>query len=203
MLLANRRSIREVILFPLLRAARIDQAAPWGSSVFVARRYLTARRKQAFISVITLISVGRHRDRRGGPDHRHRPHHRLPGATSRTRSSERHVPRHGLRPRRARAWPATTDMAANIRALARGRSRSRPVVYGTVLRHRRRLRARGAIVKGIDFERDEARRPAWLQVPGSRGASPRADGAAGRDPARPRAGPARSGAGRRRRRRPS
>ncbi len=67
--------------------------------LFVARRYLTARRKQAFISVITLISVGRHRHRRRRPGHRHRPHHRVPGRRP-GQDPRRDLPRHGLGPRR-------------------------------------------------------------------------------------------------------
>ena len=65
MILTNSRSIRDVILFPLLRPegeigiadklARIAMAS--GFEVFIASRYLRAKRKQAVISVITVISI--------------------------------------------------------------------------------------------------------------------------------------------------
>ena len=69
MLLTNSKSIRDVILFPLLRpegrsesrrsSRRLDC---WILAIlmfefFVARRYLRAKRKQVVISVITVISV--------------------------------------------------------------------------------------------------------------------------------------------------
>ena len=68
MILTGSRSIRDVILFPLLRPegpidliVRTDagtrQAVNASFELFVARRYLRARRKEAVISVITVISM--------------------------------------------------------------------------------------------------------------------------------------------------
>ena len=67
MILTGSRSIRDVILFPLLRpegpidlvgaSARTRQACERDFELFIASRYLRARRKEAVISVITVISV--------------------------------------------------------------------------------------------------------------------------------------------------
>ena len=67
MILTGSRSIRDVILFPLLRpegpidlvgqSARNSTSCETGFELFVAGRYLRARRKEAVISVITAISV--------------------------------------------------------------------------------------------------------------------------------------------------
>jgi lipoprotein-releasing system permease protein len=126
--------------------------------LFVARRYLTARRKQAFISAITLISVvgiaigvaalviaialitgfqGDVQDK-------------ILGATSHVMVSD--LGGQGLE--------GYEEMAAKIRAIPGVESVS-PVVYSTVL-ITGIGESSGALVKGIDFERE---RPgsAWLQ----------------------------------------
>jgi lipoprotein-releasing system permease protein len=126
--------------------------------LFVARRYLTARRKQAFISVITLISVagiaigvaalviaialitgfqGDVQDK-------------ILGATSHVMVSD--LGGGGLE--------GYENMVAKIRALPGVESAS-PVVYSTVL-----LtgigESSGALVKGIDFDRERDAAP-WLK----------------------------------------
>ena len=126
--------------------------------LFVARRYLTARRKQAFISVITLISVagiaigvaalviaialitgfqGDVQDK-------------ILGATSHIMVSD--LGGNGLE--------GYEDMAAKIRAVPGVESVS-PVVYSTVL-ITGIGESSGALVKGLDFERERAGSP-WLQ----------------------------------------
>jgi lipoprotein-releasing system permease protein len=126
--------------------------------LFVARRYLTARRKQAFISVITLISVagiaigvaalviaialitgfqGDVQDK-------------ILGATSHIMVSD--LGGNGLE--------GYEDMAAKVRAVPGVESVS-PVVYSTVL-ITGIGESSGALVKGLDFERERAGAP-WLQ----------------------------------------
>jgi lipoprotein-releasing system permease protein len=126
--------------------------------LFVARRYLTARRKQAFISVITLISVvgiaigvaalviaialitgfqGDVQDK-------------ILGATS-------HVMVSDLGGRGLEGYGQMTD---KIRALPGVESAS-PVVYSTVL-ITGVGESSGALVKGIDFDRERPDSP-WLR----------------------------------------
>jgi len=126
--------------------------------LFVARRYLTARRKQAFISVITLISVlgvaigvaalviaialitgfqGDVQDK-------------ILGATS-------HVMVSDLGGRGLQGYDGMTD---KIRALP-GVESATPVVYGTVL-VTGVGESSGALVKGIDFAREAPTAP-WLE----------------------------------------
>jgi len=126
--------------------------------LFVARRYLTARRKQAFISVITLISVlgiaigvaalviaialitgfqGDVQDK-------------ILGATS-------HVMVSDLGGRGLEGYEA---MAGKIRALPGVESAS-PVTYGTVL-ITGIGESSGALIKGLDFDQERLASP-WLQ----------------------------------------
>jgi lipoprotein-releasing system permease protein len=127
--------------------------------LFVARRYLTARRKQAFISVITLISVvgiaigvaalviaialitgfqGDVQDK-------------ILGATSHVMVSD--LGGQGL--------AGYEDMAAKIRTLPGVVSVS-PVVYNTVL-ITGISESSGALVKGIEFDRERAGAD-WLGI---------------------------------------
>ena len=58
MLLTNSASIRDVILFPLMRrSGKLAEFMDLPFELFIAVRYLFARRKQAFISLISLISA--------------------------------------------------------------------------------------------------------------------------------------------------
>ncbi len=126
--------------------------------LFVARRYLTARRKQAFISVITSISVvgiaigvaalviaialitgfqGDVQDK-------------ILGATSHVMVSD--LGGQGLE--------GYEEMAGTIRAIP-GVESATPVVYSTVL-VTGLGESSGALVKGLDFERERPGSP-WLQ----------------------------------------
>jgi lipoprotein-releasing system permease protein len=126
--------------------------------LFVARRYLTARRKQAFISVITMISVagiaigvaalviaialitgfqGDVQDK-------------ILGATSHVMVSDLG----------GRGLEDYEGMAETIRAIP-GVESATPVVYSTVL-VTGVGESSGALVKGIDFEAERAYAP-WLQ----------------------------------------
>jgi len=127
--------------------------------LFVARRYLTARRKQAFISVITLISVagiaigvaalviaialitGFQGD----------VQEKILGATSHVMVSDLG----------GRGLEGYDEMAGKIRAIPGVESVS-PVVYNTVL-ITGIGESSGALVKGIDFERERTD-SAWLQM---------------------------------------
>jgi lipoprotein-releasing system permease protein len=126
--------------------------------LFVARRYLTTRRKQAFVSVITLISVvgvaigvaalviaialitGFQGDVQG----------KILGATSHVMVSDLG----------GRGLEGYEGMAGKIRAIPGVESAS-PVVYNTVL-ITGVGESSGALVKGIDFERELAGSD-WLQ----------------------------------------
>ena len=129
-----------------------------GFELFVSRRYLTARRKQAFISVITSISVlgiaigvaalviaialitgfqGDVQDK-------------ILGATSHVMVSDLG----------GRGLEGYEDMAATVRAIP-GVESATPVVYSTVL-VTGLGDSSGALVKGIDFERERPNAP-WLQ----------------------------------------
>jgi len=139
--------------------------------LFVARRYLTTRRKQAFVSVITLISVvgvaigvaalviaialitGFQGDVQA----------KILGATS-------HVMVSDLGGRGLEGYEGMTE---KIRAIPGVESAS-PVVYNTVL-ITGAGESSGALVKGIDFERELAGSD-WLQKLEA-GAIPKAGGA--------------------------
>lgn len=127
--------------------------------LFVARRYLTARRKQAFISVITLISVGGIAIGVAAlviaialiTGFQGDVQDKILGATSHVMVSD--LGGQGL--------AGYEDMAARIRALPGVESAS-PVVYSTVL-VTGAGESSGALVKGIDFEREEAG-SGWLRT---------------------------------------
>ena len=126
--------------------------------LFVARRYLTARRKQAFISVITSISVlgitigvaalviaialitGFQEDVQA----------KILGATSHIMVSD--ISGQGLS-----GYP---EMEAKVRA-QKGVESVSPVLYNTVL-VTGLVKTSGAILKGIDFEAETAGSP-WLR----------------------------------------
>jgi lipoprotein-releasing system permease protein len=126
--------------------------------LFVARRYLTARRKQAFISVITLISVGGIAIGVAAlviaialiTGFQGDVQDKILGATS-------HVMVSDLGGRGLEGYEA---MAEKIRAVPGVESVS-PVVYSTVL-ITGVGESSGALVKGIDFAR-ERQGSAWLQ----------------------------------------
>ncbi|MBP7705954.1 MAG: ABC transporter permease [Candidatus Aminicenantes bacterium] len=126
--------------------------------LFVARRYLTARRKQAFISVITLISVGGIAIGVAAlviaialiTGFQGDVQDKILGATSHVMVSD--LGGQGL--------SGYEDMAAKIRALPGVESAS-PVVYSTVL-VTGAGESSGALVKGIDFERELAG-AGWLR----------------------------------------
>jgi lipoprotein-releasing system permease protein len=126
--------------------------------LFVARRYLTARRKQAFISVITSISVlgimigvaalviaialitGFQEDVQA----------KILGATS-------HIMVQDMTSEGLEGWPG---MADKIRA-GKGVVSVTPVVYNEVI-ITGLAKTKGALVKGLDFERELAS-SAWLR----------------------------------------
>jgi lipoprotein-releasing system permease protein len=126
--------------------------------LFVARRYLTAKRKQAFISVITFISVlgitigvmalvialglitGFQRDVQG----------KILGATSHLMVSD--LTGAGLKDYQA--------LGGRIAGLAEVRSVT-PVVYNTVLLSGF-AKSSGAILKGVDFDQERRTAP-WLR----------------------------------------
>jgi lipoprotein-releasing system permease protein len=120
--------------------------------LFVARRYLTARRKQAFISVITLISVGGIAIGVAAlviaialiTGFQGDVQDKILGATSHVMVSD--LGGQGL--------AGYEDMAAKIQAMPGVVSVS-PVVYSTVL-ITGAGESTGALVKGIDFERERA-----------------------------------------------
>ena len=129
-----------------------------GYERFIARRYLTARRKQAFISVITLISTagiaigvaaliiaialitGFQGDVQG----------KILGATSHLMISE--AMGDGL--------PNYEEMAAKIRPL-QGVTSVSPVAYGMVL-FQGPTKSQGAMLKGMDLILEKKQQP-WLQ----------------------------------------
>ena len=135
MILTGCRSIRDVILFPLLRpegpiglAAQLrelDKPVNSRFELFIAGRYLRARRKQAVISVITAISMRRRGRGRDGADYRHGRQQRLPQhapAQPAGRHGAHQRARKGARQRHrelARAGRAPAQAAARHGRLAR------------------------------------------------------------------------------------
>ena len=73
MILTGQEQIREVVLFPQMRPEKPRSAEDRGIvsfEWFVASRYLRARGRSKFRSLITLLAVGGVARRRGGLDHR-------------------------------------------------------------------------------------------------------------------------------------
>lgn len=138
--------------------------------LFVARRYLTARRKQAFISVITLISVGGIAIGVAAlviaialiTGFQGDVQDKILGATSHIMVSDLG----------GRGLEGYDEMAAKIRSVP-GVEAVSPVVYSTVL-ITGIGESSGALVKGLDFEQ-ERQGAAWLQrleagrIPGTGG----------------------------------
>jgi lipoprotein-releasing system permease protein len=126
--------------------------------LFVARRYLTARRKQAFISVITLISVGGIAIGVAAlviaialiTGFQGDVQDKILGATSHVMVSDLG----------GRGLADYEGMAEKIRSLP-GVESVTPVVYNTVL-ITGVGESSGALVKGIDFDRERPGSP-WLQ----------------------------------------
>jgi lipoprotein-releasing system permease protein len=126
--------------------------------LFVAKRYLTARRKQAFISVITTISVGGIAIGVAAlviaialiTGFQGDVQEKILGATSHIMISDLG----------GRGLADYEELAERIRALPEVESVT-PVVYNTVL-ITGLGESSGALVKGLDFER-ERREAGWLQ----------------------------------------
>ena len=168
MILTGSRSIRDVILFPLLRPegpiGLVEQLRELDGNdrdtsrfeLFVARRYLRARRKEAVISVITAISIIGVAAGRDGAGDRARHQQRLP-----QHAAAQPAGRHGAR-QRARQADAGDGIENWQRAGAtdprscRTSRRSRPRSTARCSCQRPACSRTGAVLKGIDVDAELA-----------------------------------------------
>ena len=164
MILTGSRSIRDVILFPLLRpegpiglvgpAARARQPVNSRFELFIAGRYLRARRKEAVISVITAISMRRRGGGRDGAGDRAGRQQRLP-----QHAAAQPAGRHGAH---QRAWRRSRgngienwrELAARLRKLPHVTAVA-PALYSPVFLTGP-LQSKGAVLKGIDVDAELA-----------------------------------------------
>ena len=135
---ATRRSIRDVILFPLLRPKGQGR---W-TEALLARRYLLASRRDAQVGVVAAAALRRTRPRRGGARPLARPPLGLSRPTS-ARGSPRRRPTSSSRPRAGPTSRRAEGVAARLAALP-GVVSVTPVVRG-----RGWITARGQAIPAI------------------------------------------------------